>query len=39
MDYERGQFGIPDEEERPPLEADTRRLVKGEQTEKTECVI
>jgi hypothetical protein len=31
----RGQFGNPEQEERPPLEAVTRRLVKTQQTEKT----
>jgi hypothetical protein len=34
----RGQFGNPEEGERPPLEAVTRRLVKTQQTEKTYCV-
>jgi hypothetical protein len=31
----RGQFGNPEEEERPPLEAVTRKLVKTQQAEKT----
>jgi hypothetical protein len=30
----RGQFGNPEEGERPPLEAVTRKLVKTQQTEK-----
>jgi hypothetical protein len=31
----RGQFETPDERERPPLEALTRRLLKTQQAEKT----
>jgi hypothetical protein len=31
-----GQFGNPEEGECPPLETITRRLVKTQQTEKTE---
>jgi hypothetical protein len=31
----REPFGKPDDEERPPLEAVTRRLVKTQQAEKT----
>jgi hypothetical protein len=31
----RGQFGNPEERERPPLDAVTRRLVKTQQAEKT----
>jgi hypothetical protein len=34
----RGQFGNPEEGDRPPLEADTRRRVKGLPTEKTQYV-
>jgi hypothetical protein len=30
-----GQFGNPEEGERPPLEAVTRKLVKIQQAEKT----
>jgi hypothetical protein len=29
---------LPEEGERPPLEAGTRVLVKGQQTRKTQCV-
>jgi hypothetical protein len=32
----RGHFGTPEERERPPLEAGTRELAKGQQTEKTQ---
>jgi hypothetical protein len=31
----RGQYEIPEERERPPLEAVTRRLVKTRQAKKT----
>jgi hypothetical protein len=35
----RGQFGNPKEEELLPLERVTRKLVKTQQAEKTECVL
>jgi hypothetical protein len=35
---ERGQFGNPEEGERPPLEAVTRGLVKTRLTKKIKCV-
>jgi hypothetical protein len=31
----RGQLGNPEEEERPPLEAVTKKLVKTQQADKT----
>jgi hypothetical protein len=36
----RGHFGNPEEGEHPPLEAATKqRLVKTQQTEKTQCML
>jgi hypothetical protein len=34
-----GQFGNPEKEERPPLEAGTKRLVKIKEAEKTQDVL
>jgi hypothetical protein len=34
-----GQFGNPIEEERPPLKAGTRGMVKRQQTEKIKCML
>jgi hypothetical protein len=34
-----GEFRIPEEGKYPPLEAVTRGLVKGQQTEKTRYVL
>jgi hypothetical protein len=36
---ERGQYKNPEEGKRPSFEAVTRRLVKGQQTEKTQYLL
>jgi hypothetical protein len=35
----RGQLGNTEKEELPPLETVTKKLVKRQQTEKTQCVL